>query len=441
MSDRLLEQARQAALMARDLGATDARVLFSRSRKVEVEWRDGKLDRVSESTKQGLSLSLFVEGRYSGVSTSDMRPEAVRSFIERNIAAARYLARDEHRKLPDPARYEGMTTADLELVDPRHGDASGDDRLRVAALIEEAVRAAEGAEHIVSVESAVSDSESRVACVTTNGFEATEAHTYTSRMAYASTKAPDGRKPGGWDSSSARFREDLAEPGPLGAEALKRAVGQFDSRQVATGRYGLILENRIVSRFLRHLMGPLSGSAIQQKQSFMEGKLGQAVASPRLSITDAPHIKRGLSSTAWDGEGMVTTPRPIFDKGVLKTYFLDTYYGSKLGMTPTTAGSSNLDWALGERELDAMVSDLKEGILVTDFLGGNSNSTTGDFSLGINGFYVKDGVIVHPVSEMNMAGNHLAFWKQLVEVGKDPYLSSSTRSPSLRFEDVQCSGA
>lgn len=438
---QLLDQTRDVVSLACELGAADTRVAMSRSRRVEVEWRDGELERVRESTQQGLSLALYVEGRFLHVSTSDLRPDALKSFIGRNVASAKYLARDEHRKLPDPARYQGVPTVDLELADPRHSEVNGDDRLAAAAQIEEAARAAEGAAHIVSVESVAADSESLVAFVATNGQEASEAHTRSWRVASVSTQAPDGRKPSGWDQSSARYREDLVSPDVLGPEALRRAVGQFGARQVATGHYGLILENRTVSRFLSYLVGALSGRAIQQKQSFLEGKLGRPIGSSRLSFQDAPHLPRGPKSTLWDNEGMVTEPRPIFDRGVLKNYYLDTYYGSKLGMEPTTGMASNLDWSLGTRDLAAMVADLEEGLLVTDFLGGNSNSTTGDFSLGINGFYVKDGKVVHPVSEMNMAGNHLEFWKRLVEVGNDPFLISAYRSPSLRFEGVQCSGA
>ena len=83
---------------------------------------------------------------------------------------------------------------------------------------------------------------------------------------------------------------------------------------------------------------------------------------------------------------------------------------------------------------------MKEGILVTGFLGGNSNGLTGDFSLGVQGFRVRGGKIAEPVGEMNISGNHLDLWKKLSAVGNDPYPYSSMKTPTLVFEGVQFAG-
>jgi PmbA protein len=137
---------------------------------------------------------------------------------------------------------------------------------------------------------------------------------------------------------------------------------------------------------------------------------------------------------------MATAKLPVFEKGVLKTFLLDTYYASKLGVAPTTGGFANLIWSAGKRDAAQMIKRIKKGIFINSFLGGNSNDTTGDFSLGIRGFYILNGEPVHPISEMNLAGNHLSFWNALQEIGADPWPYSSNRAPSLRFEHVQCSG-
>ena len=131
---------------------------------------------------------------------------------------------------------------------------------------------------------------------------------------------------------------------------------------------------------------------------------------------------------------------PVFEKGVLRTFFLDTYYASKLEMEPTTGGQSNLVFSTGDKDLEGLLKVMGRGILVTGFSGGNSNSATGDFSIGIRGQWIEDGKIVRPVAEMNLAGNHLKFWKKLVELGGDPNPYSSWRTPSLRFDKIQLSG-
>jgi PmbA protein len=437
----LLELAHYAAEVAERAGAGDVRVHAMRSREVRVEWRDGKLDRIRENTKQGLSISLYVDGRYSGNSTSDIRREAIAGFIEDSVAMTRYVEPEEHRHLPDPSRYQGMTTADLELHDGAVLAIEPEQRLASARQLEQAVRDANrGRAKINSVETSVSDYSSQVACVTTNGFEGQERDTSTWRVAEVSIDDEGDRKPAGWDYGGGRFVADLPSIEQLGAGAIERALDQVDSKQVPTGKYDLIIENRAAPTFAKHLFRAMSGGMVQQKRSFLEGKLGQRIAAKRLTVTSDPHLPRGLGSTAFDGEGMVTQPRPVIDKGVLKNYFLDTYYASKLEMEATSASQGNLVWSPGKRDSAQMVAKLKRGLFVTRFLGGNSNPATGDFSLGVKGFYVVKGGIVHPVSEVNIAGNQLEFWNQLVEIGNDPWKYSENLTPTLRFEGVQCSG-
>jgi PmbA protein len=188
------------------------------------------------------------------------------------------------------------------------------------------------------------------------------------------------------------------------------------------------------------LLGPLGAAALQQKRSFLEGKLGEAVGSPLLDLVDDPLVPRGLGSRLYDGEGMAARRFPLFEGGALRSYYVDTYYGRKLGMAPTTARSSNLAWRLGSRSQAELLRDMGEGILVTGFLGGNSNGTTGDFSLGVRGFRIRGGRLAEPVGEMNVSGNHLELWKRLAAVGNDPYPYSSMRTPTLVFEGVQFAG-
>jgi PmbA protein len=159
-----------------------------------------------------------------------------------------------------------------------------------------------------------------------------------------------------------------------------------------------------------------------------------------LTIIDDPFIKKGLGSRLFDGEGIAAKVMPVIEKGILKNYYIDTYYGRKLGMNPTTGSSSNIILELGTKSLDDMVKQVNRGILITSFLGRNSNSTTGDFSFGIQGFLIENGDIVKPVNEMNISGNLGEFWNMLVAVGNDPYPYSSMQTPSLMFEGIQFSG-
>ncbi|MCP4679376.1 MAG: TldD/PmbA family protein, partial [Deltaproteobacteria bacterium] len=358
MSSKLLETAKHAAQMAQKAGASDARAWAWRSRDVEVEWRDGKLDRIRDNTTRGISVSLYVDGRYSGNSTADLRDDAVATFIQNSVKMTRHLAKDEHRRLPDPARYEGMTTKDLGIMDPSISTINPENRLKLASDLEQSARAGDKGE-IISVTSSVSDTEADVACVNTNGFEGERQSTSFWHSVTASIKDQDDRKPRGSAWGGGRALKDIPDISGLGEDALERARAQVGAKQISTGVYDVVIENRCVPTFSRHLMSPLNGSSLQQKRSYYEGQLGKQIGSKHLTITSDPHLHGGLGSRAWDGEGMASMPRLVFDKGVLKTFFLDTYYASKLKMDPTTSSMSNLVWDQGKRNLDKLIKKIK----------------------------------------------------------------------------------
>jgi PmbA protein len=441
MSSELLEIARATVQSARKKGARDVRAAVYRSRESVVEWRNGKLDRVRESTKAGLSVSLYVDGRYSSNTTSDLRRDAIDRFLSETVAITRVLQPDPHRRLPDPRRYRGRHTGDLQLYDAKGAaEMTSGERRRVAAALEAGARAAPGAERILVVTSTCSDSRGESALVASNGMEGTRQGTTFSMFAMAVVKDVGARKPTGYWYASARQRAALPSPESVGREAARRANLCVGEKPAKSGLYPCIIENAVVERLLFGLLGPLSGNAIQQRRSFLAGRIGKTVAAPLLTITDEPLLPGGLDSRPYDGEGMSTVSRPVVEKGVLRTYFLDTYYANKLGMEPTIAEPTNLAFVPGKRDLVGLLRAVNNGILVTAFSGGNTNPANGDFSIGIRGQWIEKGEVVRPVAEMNLAGSHRDLWRKLEEVGSDPYLSSSVRSPSLRFSAMQFSG-
>jgi PmbA protein len=160
-----------------------------------------------------------------------------------------------------------------------------------------------------------------------------------------------------------------------------------------------------------------------------------------LTIVDDPLIVRGLASRPFYGEGIAAKSMPIIETGILRNYYIDTYYGKKLGMSPTTGSPSNRVLKLGDKNRDALIADLNEGILITSWLGGNSDSATGDFSLGVRGHLIENGQVGAPISEMNVTGNLLTLFRSLRALGNDPWKYSAMKVPTLVFDDVNFSGA
>ncbi len=438
--DDLLTNARAAVKLARDRGAQEAAASARRAREVETRWRDGKLEKIHEATTRSLSVQLYVDGRYAEMSTSDLRPDALDRFVAESVGLTRSLEKDPFRSLPDPKLYEGRSAADLEIEDAGYAGVTADVRRRYVRELEEGARATKGGAAILSVTATFSDALEETARVASNGFEGTRRETSYWVGAEVSVRDADGRRPSDGDWAGARFLSGLPAAPHLGKASTERAFGRLGAKKGETAPRTMVLENRACGRLLWALVSPLLGWSLQQKRSFFEGKLGKPFASPLLTMTDEPLLPKGFGSRHFDAEGIAARVRPVFSEGVLSTYFLDTYYAKKLGLPPTTGSPSNLVFPAGAKGRDALIVDAKEGIYVTGFLGGNSNGTTGDFSLGIQGFRIRGGKLAEPLSEMNIAGNHLDFWKRLAAVGNDPYPYSPSRTPTLVFEGVQFAG-
>ena len=440
MTHTLIDIAAAALEAAKRAGANEVAATASRAREVEVQWRDGKIDKVSEATARALDLELYVGGSYAAMSTSDLRPDAVASFIASSVALTRKLSPDPFRALPDPRLYLGQAKIDLDLEDARYLELDAKQRRDLARDMEAAARAVAGKGTLLSATSGFGDTQGQSVRVHSNGFVGERRATRFAMSTEVAVQDPDGRRPEDWEMGAARYFADLPRAEDVGRMAAERAYRRIGAQKGESARLMMAVDARAAARLLGYLLAPLSAAALQQKRSFLDGKLGQSVASPLLTLHDDPLVRRGLGSRLFDGEGLAAKRFAVFEASKLASYYVDDYYGKKLGMAPSTRGISNLAWQLGAKSQGALLAELDSGILVTSFLGGNSNATTGDFSLGVVGYRVQGGVKAEPIGEMNISGNHLEFWRHLVAVGNDPYAYSAFYTPTLVFEDVQFAG-
>ena len=414
------EIARSVVKSALAKGAKEAAATVNRSRNVSVDWRDGKIEKIEEATTRGLSLQLYVDGRYSVVSSSDLRPEALETFVGDGVAMTRVLAEDPFRSLPDPALYQGQSQADLQLEDPAYPSSRPSSGAPRRSRWRQAARAVKGKDAILSVSTSFSDTRDETFRVASNGFEGHRVETVFFCSAGVSVKDPDGRRPEDYDFAGSRFVGQVPAVADIGRRAAERALARVGAKKAPSAVMTLVLDNRAAGRLIGGLVQPLSGGALQQKRSFLEGRIGQPLGSPLFDVVDDPLIPRAFGSRLWDNEGLAAKRMPVFEKGVLRNYYLDTYYAKKLKLAPTTGGPSNATWTLGPKAQAEILKDVGEGILVTSFIGGNSNPTTGDYSLGLQGFRIRGGAKAEPVAEMNIAGNMLELLKKLAAVGSDP---------------------
>ncbi|MCE1188750.1 MAG: TldD/PmbA family protein [Ignavibacteria bacterium] len=423
---------------AKNEGAKEVAVNFSHDRSVEIEFRDKNIETLKESTQNSLSLQIYIDNKYSSHSTNDLRKDELKKFISEAVASTKYLTKDKYRMLPDPKYYSNASPADLKIFDRGYEKIEPEIRLKLVSEVENAAKSLPG--EIITAYSSYGDEFYENIKLHSNGFKGTSSGTYFSLGGGVTVKDKNDGRPEDAYYATSRFFNELPSPELIGKEAARRALRKIGQSKIESGKYSMLVENQACGRLLGLFSGAISARAIQQKASYLDGLLNKKIASERLTIIDNPFLEKGLASRTFDGEGLAVKKRFIIEKGVLNTYLIDNYYGKKLGWEPNSGSLTNIIVEPGEKSQEELMKDIKKGILITGFIGGNSNSTTGDFSFGIVGQLVENGQIVKPINEMNISGNAKEIWNQLEAIGNNPNVYSSLRCPSLLFNDIQFSG-
>ena len=437
----IFDLARSTVATATKLGAEESAVGVSRSTEISLTRRAGKVEQATQATSLSLSLSLLVDDRFSVHSTSDLRPGALDAFLERAIAATRVLEPEVERRQPDISLCgRGVSEEVLDAFDPTRESWPITERAVAAEALEATVNALPARSQILSSTVYVSDSADESVRVQSNGFEGARRSTGFGMGVEMTLEEPGGRRPEAMSWYSALHRSDLPSKESIAAECWKRAAERLGAKPIASGTYPMLLQNHAVGRILGVIGGPLSGGELHQQRSFLAGRVGTVIASDKFSLVDIPDIPRGLGSRPWDGDALVAKRMSVIKNGVLQNYYINTYYGRKLGMPTTSGGRSNWVVSPGSRSTAEILADVSKCIIVTGFLGGNSNGLTGDFSFGVQGLYVEHGEVVGHVGEMNVSGKVEDILKSLVEPANDVWKWSSLWSPSLLFDGVQFSG-
>lgn len=437
ISDNNKKLTQWAMEFAQKNGCQAARVSLYSGSNSSFELRDVKIDKLQQASESSLNLTLFVDGRYGTFSTNRLDKKELESFIINGIESTRYLVEDKFRVLPDNAFYYKGGLPDLQLLDVNFDSVLPDDKLSLAKAVAEEIYGSD--ERIISVESSYGDGVNFAYTLASNGFEGETKNSWYSLSASVSVRGEGEARPSSYWYESSLYFDQLIKKN-IGRKALERVLRKLGQQKVKSGKYTMVVDPLNSGRLLSPLIQALYGSGLQQKNSFMLNKLGEKVASEKFTLIDEPHLLKTPGARYFDNEGVATKRRAIFEKGSLETYFIDTYNAKKMNVEPTISRPSVLMLEMGNKNLDALIVDVEKGILITAFNGGNCNSSTGDFSYGIEGFLIENGKLTTPLSEMNVTGNMITLWASLSAIGNDPRLSSSWRIPSLVFEGVDFSG-
>ena len=438
MSAELLSRAASAVEILQRAGAKDAWATALQSRDVEFSYRDGALEKVKDTTSQSLSVQVYANGRYSSHQTTDLNEQRLGQFLQEAVAITRALEPDSQRAITAASLFAERPGVDLDLVDANVQALNREQRTSWCMALDEAARRHE---RVISATSAVYDGTQQQASASSNGFSGSHSSTYCWLGANVTLRDRGDRRAADSFFAGSPHVAELPPPGEVARTALERALVRLGAEKGPTMKTTMVVDSRAAAQLVGRLLGPANARLVQQGRSFWAGLAGEQVFSEQLSIVDDPLIVRGLGSRHYDSEGVSSRALPLVSAGRVENLYVDTYYGRKAGLDVTTGTPSNRVVAPGERSLQQLLGDSGDGVYVTSWLGGNADSTSGDFSLGLRGHMIENGAIGRPVGEMNVTGNLKSLFSQLVAVGNDPYPYSNTLAPSLVFSDVDFSGA
>ncbi|HZH27628.1 MAG TPA: TldD/PmbA family protein [Azospirillaceae bacterium] len=428
---------------ARGADAADA-ILFD-SASLSLAQRLGQPERLERSESQDLGLRVLVGRRQAIVSSTDRRPATLDELVDRAVAMARTVPEDPFCGLADPDRIGTGPLPDLDSADP--AEPPPDVLIARAKVAEAAAMAVQGVTNSEGAEA--SWSRSGVWLAASNGFVG--GYTVTRHSLSVSVIAGQGTAMEvDYDFSSTVYGGDLDDPEALGRSAGERAVRALNPRKVPTRKVPVVFDPRVSRSLVGHLAGAVNGASIARGVSFLKDRMGQQVFAKGVDIVDDPFVRRGLRSKPFDAEGIRPSRRSIIQDGVLTTWFLDLRSSRQLGLEstghasrgtsgPPSPAPTNLYLAAGRRSPAELMADIGDGFYVTKLMGHGVNGVTGDYSRGASGFWIENGRIAYPVSEVTIAGNLKDVFRNL-EPASDLEFRYGMDAPTVRVEGLTVAG-
>ncbi len=442
---QLQEMAARAMKAAQRAGADAADVLVAGGESLEVEVREGALEHLERSDGASLGLRVLVGRRQAVVSLGDPARADLDEAAGRAVGMAKAAPEDPYAGLAEPDEL-ARDWPDLDLMD----DFSISERQleEMALACEAAALSVEGVSKPAG--SGASASRSFIWLSTSSGF----CGGYGRTSYGVSTSVIAGEGPGmqrDYEYDSKPHLADLRDPAEVGREAGERTVARLNPRKPhSMSDAPVIFEQRLAGSIAGHLAAAITGQAVARGESFLKDKMGSSILPASVSVFDDPRMPRGHASKPFDGEGLAAEAMTVVEDGVLQSWLLDLASARQLGLksngraarsisAPPSASSTNFHIAAGDKTPSELISSIGEGLLVTELIGFGVNAVTGDYSRGASGFWIENGELAYPVSEVTIAGNLLDMFARLTPAN-DLIMRGATNAPTLLIEGMTIAG-
>jgi PmbA protein len=439
-SETFQELTAYALQKAKSLGATDAAVDLSESVGQSISVRMGEIETIEQTRDKGFGITVFVGKRRGNASSSDFSLAAIDTSIQAALDIAKYTAEDEFSGLPEK-KFLSKTHRDLGLYHPW--------KLSTAKAVEKALAMEQAAFDVSSKirnsdGANVSTEEGHFFAANSRGFQGGypySRHSLSVSPIAQEKKAKDSTMQRDYWYSTERNAKNLAKPAEIGAYAAQRSLARLGSKKIKTVNCPVIFEAPIAAGLIGHYVGAVSGSSLYRKSSFLLDSMGKDVWAKHITIKEDPFILGAHGSSPFDEEGVKVKARTVVKKGVVNGYFLSTYSARKLGMETTGNAGGTHNIILESTKtvsggLEALLKTMGTGLLVTELMGQGVNGVTGDYSRGAFGYWVENGIIVHPVEEITIAGNLKDMLANIVAVGDDVFSRGASSTGSILLESM-----
>ncbi len=425
-------------------GADAADAVFFEAAAVSVAQRLGKSEKLERSESRDLGLRVLVGKRQAMASTTDLAKPALDEVVERALAMARAAPEDPYCGIAD-AEALVRQTPDLDICDD--DEPSAETLVSRAQEAEDAARAVPGVSNSEGAEAAWS--RSTIAVAASNGFA--RSYAVSSQSIAAAVLAGEGTAmERDYDFDTAVYGSDLRTPAEIGRNAGERAVKRLGARKMETAQVPVVYDPRVSGGLVRHLAAAINGVAVARGTSFLKDRMGERIFPQGIRIVDDPHRKRGLRSKPFDGEGIANARHAVVEDGVLKTWILDLSSSRQLGLettghaargtsSPPSPSVTNLYMEPGSKSLEAMIGEIDNGLYITELIGMGVNGVTGDYSRGATGYWIENGAIAFPVSELTVAGNLTHMFANLAPAD-DLRFRFGIDAPTIRVDGMTVAG-
>ncbi len=432
-----LENAVKRALELAAKKSDAAEVAVNKSTGISVSSRMFDVENVEFNSDGALGITLYKGKRKGSASTSDLSDEAIAQTVEAALDIADYTSEDPFSGLA-PIEMMAMEYPDLDLFHPDEPEPD-----HAAELAIRAERAAmEYDKKIKFSDGASYDSHYGVRVYGNShgmiGSYASSRHSLSCSVIAEDSKGMERD----YSYTVSRDKNDLWTPEKVGIEAAKRTIARIEPQRLTTRHAPVMFLADVATGIFGHLVMGISGSNLYRKSSFLLDSLGKPLFPSWLNIEERPHVLKGMASAPFDSEGLITKDLDIIKGGELQTYLATGYAARKLGMQPTGHAGGIHNWRISNtgQSFEQMLKTLNTGLLVTELMGQGVNIVTGDYSRGAAGFWVENGEIKYPVSEITIAGNLEQMFKQIVAVGADTEYRSQIQTGSVIIESMKIAG-